>query len=107
MINFSAMKWMLRGYCSVMQANPDIFYEEGNEETAKAFCRQCPVINTCRDWAMKNDEEGVWGGTSSADRRAILRGGRRISCPACNAASIIKDVQSGVQICLTCGQTWR
>lgn len=105
MIDLKNLKWMLRGYCSVMQANPDIFYEEGNEETAKAFCFQCPVINTCYEWAMKNDEEGVWGGTSEGDRRAVLRGGQRASCPKCSSQNLFKD--GSMQLCLMCGQSWR
>jgi WhiB family redox-sensing transcriptional regulator len=104
-IDISQLDWMLRGYCSVMQANPDIFYEDGNEETAKAFCHQCPVINTCWEWAMRNDEEGVWGGTSAADRRAILRGGQRASCPSCRSLNLFQD--SNTQICLACGTSWR
>lgn len=106
MIDLVQFEWMLRGFCSTAQANPDIFYEEGNEETAKAFCYQCPVISTCREWAIENDEDGVWGGMSSADRRAVRRGGQRVSCPACNAQNLLKS-SDGVQICLSCGMSWR
>ena len=104
MINLDQLAWMLRGACSVLNANPDIFYEDGNEDTAKAYCYQCPVINTCREWAMVNDEEGVWGGMSAADRRAVRRGGRRLSCPACSTQNIYKDIN--IQICLGCGMSW-
>ena len=104
MIDLQQLKWMLRGYCSTMQANPDIFYEDGNEETAKAYCYQCPVINTCREWAIKNEEAGVWGGTSEADRRAARRGGQRASCPACGAQTLFQG--NDVQICLSCGMSW-
>ncbi len=104
MIDFSQMKWMLRGFCSTAQANPDIFYEEGNEETAKAFCYQCPVINTCREWAVENDEFGVWGGTSEGDRRAARRGGQRASCPLCGGPDLLQD--GDLQLCLACGSTW-
>lgn len=105
MLDLQKMKWMLRGYCSIVQANPEIFTEEGSEDTAKAFCHQCAVINTCREWALENDEEGVWGGTSTADRRAIQRGGTRASCPACSSLVLHKDDE--VQLCLSCGMTWR
>lgn len=104
MISFSEMKWMLRGYCSTTQANPEVFQEPGNEETAKAFCSQCPVIATCREWALRNEEVGVWGGTSEADRRAIRRGGKRLSCPACNTYHLHQD--DNMQICLSCGMSW-
>lgn len=106
MIDLDQLEWMLRGFCSTAQANPDIFYEDGNEETAKAFCHQCPVINTCREWAIRNEEEGVWGGTSQADRRAVRRGGQRASCPACSSPNLYND-SNKVQICLGCGMSWR
>lgn len=104
MIDLSALEWMLKGYCSIMQANPDIFYEDGNESTAKAFCYQCSVIDKCREFAIANDEAGVWGGTSEADRRAARRGGPRASCPACNAQALFQG--NDVQICLSCGLSW-
>lgn len=104
MIDTSQLKWMLRGFCSTAQANPEIFYEEGNEETAKAFCHRCPVINICREWAIDNDEEGVWGGMSTADRRAVRRGGKRASCPACGQ-TLLKTAKE-LQICLSCGSSW-
>ncbi|MBB5167148.1 WhiB family transcriptional regulator [Mycobacterium sp. AZCC_0083] len=40
------------------------------EETAKAMCLTCPVLDTCRDWALTNDEDwGVWGGMTPQERR--------------------------------------
>jgi WhiB family redox-sensing transcriptional regulator len=59
----------------------DSFYPESGEKiavrTAKAMCRRCPVLAECLELALANDERyGVWGGTSPADRRRILRGRR-------------------------------
>jgi WhiB family transcriptional regulator, redox-sensing transcriptional regulator len=43
------------------------------EARAKALCAECPVLRTCREHALANDELfGVWGGLSEADRRALL-----------------------------------
>lgn len=105
MIDLSALEWMVKGYCAVTQANTDIFYEEGNESTAKAFCYQCPVIDKCREFAIANDEAGVWGGTSESDRRAVQRRrGPRYSCPACGSQALFQGADE--QICLFCGMSW-
>ena len=104
MLDLREMKWMLRGACATFKANPDIFYEEGNETTAKAFCAICPVIMRCREWAMTHDEYGVWGGTSDADRRAVRRVRMRKYCPTCGKGFLHRIEKS--QICLSCGSSW-
>lgn len=38
---------------------------------AKKVCAPCPYAAGCVEWALENDEEGVWGGTDEADRKAI------------------------------------
>lgn len=43
-------------------------------ETAKAYCRACPAIQRCRDWAINEREiYGVWGGLDEDERWAIFR----------------------------------
>lgn len=38
-------------------------------EDAKAVCRSCPVMATCRQWALDNRQEGgIWGGMTEQDR---------------------------------------
>jgi Transcription factor WhiB len=65
--------------CKVIP-DPDIFFAdpraEGANETidrAKSVCSGCPYIAECLDWALKNSEPGVWGGTSAAERRSMRR----------------------------------
>jgi WhiB family redox-sensing transcriptional regulator len=42
------------------------------EARAKALCATCPVLTTCRERALANDElYGVWGGLSETDRRSL------------------------------------
>lgn len=39
---------------------------------AIAFCNQCPVIEQCKDYAIRNNiTYGVWGGTTGPQRRRI------------------------------------
>ena len=40
-------------------------------EYARRWCRVCPVIDACREWALEGDEEGVWGGLTRNQRRRI------------------------------------
>lgn len=73
--------WKLRGACRTL-ADPEFMFPLGknsaHERQAKAVCHECPVIRECRSYALNNREEfGVWGGTSEADRRAILKTGSK------------------------------
>lgn len=62
---------------------PDLFFgperREGDrkrrerEARAKAICMQCPVRIPCLVGALERDEqEGVWGGTTPEDRMTML-----------------------------------
>lgn len=42
---------------------------------AKAICATCPVAGECLTWAIEtNQTEGVWGGHTPKERRALRRG---------------------------------
>ena len=63
------------------EAAPDLWWPEGYTgrwesivEHAIAGCQQCPVMTACRQWALANGEqEGIWGATTPAERRALRR----------------------------------
>ena len=45
-------------------------------EAAIDMCRKCPVLKQCLEYALRHPESaeyGVWGGTTVAQRRRILR----------------------------------
>lgn len=73
--------WQLHGSCRGKDS--DVFYhpdgERGHarirrENRAKAICKQCPVIEQCREHALRVGESyGIWGGLSEAERMTILR----------------------------------
>ena len=43
------------------------------EREAKQVCAQCPVIASCRNWALVAREPyGVWGGLSAEERESVL-----------------------------------
>lgn len=72
-------EWQYDGAC--MGLDPSVFFSpeaergakrERREHTAKQVCAQCPVIEQCREHALKVQEPyGVWGGLSESDRAAL------------------------------------
>jgi len=73
------MTWRDRAACLVV--DPELFFPIGNTgpallqiEEAKAVCRRCEVVEPCLSWAMESrQEDGVWGGQSADERRAVKR----------------------------------
>ncbi|GAA1054631.1 WhiB family transcriptional regulator [Dietzia natronolimnaea] len=70
--------WADRGNCVGHQ---DLFYNDDhdlkgtrrkNEELAKQLCRQCPVLDQCRRYAIEERElYGVWGGMTELERHKM------------------------------------
>jgi WhiB family redox-sensing transcriptional regulator len=43
-----------------------------HEHAAKHICRQCPVINECRDHALRTPElHGIWGAMTAHERSRV------------------------------------
>ncbi len=84
--------WQMHGSCRHL--NSDLFFhperERGparadREALAKKVCRDCPVLEQCRDHALAVQEPyGVWGGLSVAERTEQIR--------AAAARSVVIDV---------------
>jgi WhiB family redox-sensing transcriptional regulator len=75
------MDWRKCGKCR--NKDPELFFPVGTSgpallqiAEAKEVCRRCPVLEQCRDWAVDNGVEGVWGGTTEDERRALRRRAR-------------------------------
>lgn len=60
-----------------LETEPDLFFSDFGLDIAlaKGICAECPMIEACRAYAMKHENNGVWGGLS-ADERFALRGNR-------------------------------
>jgi WhiB family transcriptional regulator, redox-sensing transcriptional regulator len=77
------MNWREDAACR--NADPDLFFPIGTAgnslrqiDEAKQVCRLCPAQNQCLAWALENGiTDGVWGGTTENERRAIRSLSRR------------------------------
>lgn len=73
--------WQVDGACR--SADPTLFFHPRNERgrrrddrdrAALFVCERCPVLDVCRDYAMRSREaHGVWGGLTEEDREIIFR----------------------------------
>ena len=74
-------EWAEKANCQGLP--PEWFYPERGESTApaKAVCQSCVVAGPCLEWALSYPMEsaGIYAGTSSRDRRRILRERREAS----------------------------
>lgn len=72
-------EWQFQGLCRTR--GPEMFFhpegERGSarrkrEAFAAALCRECPVLQQCREHALAAREPyGVWGGMTEEERAAI------------------------------------
>lgn len=71
--------WRHRAICRA--EDPELFFPVGvsgpaqvQNEAAKTVCRRCPVRDACLAWAVSTGQsDGVWGGLSEDERRAMKR----------------------------------
>ncbi len=71
--------WRNRALCNT--EDPEMFFPIGETdadaraqiEEAKRVCLHCPVRPTCLQRAIDGREEGVWGGTTTTERKSMIR----------------------------------
>jgi WhiB family redox-sensing transcriptional regulator len=56
------------------KSNPDLFFSDNLTETLQAqkLCFGCPQLEECRELG-KDEEHGVWGGTTATGRQEARR----------------------------------
>lgn len=64
--------WRTQGRCSTLtveEYDKLFFPDQGRSiNKAKEICKDCSVIANCLQFALDNAIEGIWAGTSYADR---------------------------------------
>jgi hypothetical protein len=40
---------------------------------ARIICRECPFVQACAEWGIKNEVHGMWGGLTPQERQMIRR----------------------------------
>ena len=67
--------------CAVVNADPEIFFMDDKDEPnynkiktefARNICHQCPIREQCLEFAYKEEMEGVWGGTTTKERKVVM-----------------------------------
>jgi WhiB family transcriptional regulator, redox-sensing transcriptional regulator len=80
----ASVNWCDEAACR--DADTDLFFPVGpagpglhQVDEAKRICRTCPMQARCLAWALDHGvTDGVWGGTTEEERRAIRRRTRKL-----------------------------
>lgn len=67
-----------RDLAACLGFDSDVFFPEDMDAEAvaraKEVCASCPVTIHCLEWALEtNQTEGIWGGFTRFERRAVKR----------------------------------
>ena len=74
------LTWKAEGACRWV--DPELFFpvSEGDAAPAKRVCARCAVRQRCLEFAIELREfEGVWGGFTGSERRALYRHRRAVT----------------------------
>lgn len=72
--------WKVRGLCN--DYAPDAWFpgkgemNSANREALK-LCLDCPVRQRCFAYAMDRNEQGIWGGSTEPERKALKAAGEK------------------------------
>lgn len=72
----------------------------------KLICDHCAIQAACLTWAIETKQIGVWGGTTTIQRRKISRRVTRIHCPGCKSTMITMYDLLDTAVCTSCGISW-
>jgi WhiB family redox-sensing transcriptional regulator len=82
---------------------PDVETDDG-VNGAQQWCRTCDVRTQCLAWAMLHGAEGYWGGTTTYQRKQLIRVRTRAKCPLCLSTALVYDDPH--ELGLACGISW-
>lgn len=106
--------WEAYGVCRRPGVDPKLFFpanedEGAKQEEAKRLCSACPAQSQCFMKAMEMRYEGIWGGTSTAERQKLRKNRSRAHCPKCQSIDVARVTRDGsnFEVCISCGVSWR
>ena len=104
-ISAAGTEWQDNAPCATVDVDfiPDIETDDGLAE-AQTVCRTCDVRTQCLAWAMLHGAEGYWGGTTTYQRKQLIRVRTRAKCPLCQSTSLVYTDPH--ELCLACGISW-
>jgi WhiB family redox-sensing transcriptional regulator len=82
-IGINDQNWRDFAFCRD-HPDPDDFHpvSPAREPEAAEFCVGCPALEFCLGFALEHRiTDGIWGGTTASERRALLRKRSRASAP--------------------------
>jgi len=84
------------------------FAPDGAEEVVPPVCHTCPVVGDCLAYAQLAQAEGIWGATTTEQRRELASGEQRTHCPVCSSTEVFVEWRAAreTQICLSCATSW-
>lgn len=100
-------RWQDKAACK--GSEDPVFFPESEsaviaQEAYEQFCRMCPVRVECLAWALKRKERGIWAGTATFQRAALVRSKNRAKCPSCGCRKLVS--RDSHDICAACGVSW-
>jgi WhiB family redox-sensing transcriptional regulator len=101
------LDWQIRAACKGLPWSA-FFAPDGIEEVVPPICHTCPVVGDCLAYAQLMQAEGVWGATTTEQRRLLDAGEERVRCPVCSSVEVLIEWRGSreTQLCLSCGVSW-
>ena len=97
--------WMDDAACA---SDDPVLYDEMFEKKPPSgiSCGGCIVRGQCFTFAVRNNYEGVWGGTTHKQRLTMARRQRRAKCPDPDCRSTEIRRGGNHDVCGACGLSW-
>lgn len=73
-LSYALPAWAEHAAC-VRWPNRDLWLSDNRQDQhdAALICQTCPVIHQCAEYAIAGCVDGVWGGLTTRERKAIRR----------------------------------
>lgn len=59
--------------CADPGLDPELWFGDQPSAHVRAVCATCPYQEQCRDWGLRNERYGMWGGLVEEERQQVRR----------------------------------